>query len=348
MRRPLRSGLTRGLIAFAVTTAVCALLCALSWGAIVLLRSPLEEQRAARWFAPEKDAYLQFSVFLDTDASFTPDSVLYVRQSLESSFAAASIIAPSKSARVFLDAYSCEGTIYLEPAEHALNASGFTATVTAVGGDFFYFHRLRFLSGQPIYSDDYTLERIVLDESAAWKLCGSVDIAGMTVRIGDTPYEIAGVVEKADTETYGSVPRVYLSYEAYAAYLSDEPAISCYELLLPEPFEGFAQDRLKSALSMGDGQSVIVRNEARFRLFALIRGLGDLPKAGIRDNRIVYPHWENHAVTVLAKCTLLSAVFAVFAVIGILILAFGFVLGLVLLNNRLSDYRAEKKRRHDI
>ncbi len=348
MRRPHRSLPMRGLAAFGVTAAVCALLCALSFGAIVLLRSPLDEQRAARWFAPEKDAYLQFSVFLDEDAGFTPDSVEFVRHSLESDFTAASITPPNKNARVFLDAYSCEGTVYLSADASALNATSLTAAVTAVGGDFFYFHRLDFLSGQPVYPDDYTVERIVLDETAAWKLYGSIDIAGMTVQLGEKPYEIAGVVAKDDTETYGSVPRVYLLYDAYAAYLTDEPAITCYELLLPEPFDGFAQARLDSALSMDESSCRVVQNEARFRLFALIRGLGSLSKAGIRDNRIVYPHWENNAVTVLTRCTLLSAVFAVFAVLGILVLAVGFVLGLVLLSNHLSERRAERKRRHEI
>ena len=69
-------------------------------------------------------------------------------------------------------------------------------TAIGVGGDFFLFHPMTFVTGSYFSGDDLMKDKIVIDEEMAWQLVGSTDIIGQSVTIGGIPHYVSGVVKR--------------------------------------------------------------------------------------------------------------------------------------------------------
>ena len=341
MRRR-RSGQLTAVLVLAAVTVLFAIISAVGIGAVSIMTRGLYGQRASDFYAADTSDYAQISMFVAEDAYLAVSDIESASSKYTDELKAVSLEAKD-GARLFIDAYSCEGEVNVSTPDEGLISASLTVKATAVGGDFFDIHRLEFISGQPFYDDDVTSQRAVLDELAAWRLYGASDIAGMTVVIDGTIYEIAGVVKAEDYDYYGIVPRIYIPYTMWNE-MNDAPPITCYEAVLPEPLTGFAEELVKKAFSLDDESYEIKVNSERYSLLSLLEGSSDTFGRGTRSNEVYYPHWENHALEIENRCTVWAVVSAVSAVIAGLSAVVIIMLSLTWLSKFISEYR-EKHRR---
>ena len=296
----------------------------------------LESQRAAaRWAGDGELTFTQLSCFMSEDDSLGLGDIYAFRQTLQTKLTQASITAPENGS-LFTDAWSSFGKLHVA-GEHG---SG-EAEVTAVGGNFFLFHPLRLLSGSYISEDDVMDDRVLLDRELAWRLFGGVELAGMTVTINERPFVVAGVIEReqdfASKKAATGGMGMYMSYGAWNALAEDATQpVDCYEIVLPQPVEGFAEDLVKTNFKLGGGE--LVNNTARFRtgdVYAVIKEFGT---RSMRRNRVIYPAWEN-----AARCAGdWSALFLALAIVLVICPAVtALVTGMILLI-RLKDYLSGK------
>lgn len=240
----------------------------------------------------------------------------------------------SETKRNYIDAYSCEGQ--LEVARD-FGKSGYKVNVTAVGGDFFYFHPMELLSGSYINDSDLMHDRIVIDENTAWNLYGSSDIEGKKCVINKKYYYIAGVVRADDSriseKTYGVRSRIFMHYDEYSGTDENAKAITCYETVYPELLSGRAVKVLKSLFgieenadhvegSVEDAPSVeVVDMNRRFGFVSLFNVIRQYGERSSKTNRIMYPFWENECRMTedfAAIAVALNIIFAAIAVITLI------------------------------
>lgn len=297
------------IIIFSVCMALIVL-CAVMTAVLMVSSGALESQRAAlRWSGDSERQYTQISVFLQDGVEYTSYRVLELREALKKSFAKIpSDYAGTAGEHAWTDAYSTEFSTRV-----ATDRKSTDVTATAAGGDFFFFHQMKFFAGGPFFDSDLNSDRIVLDTDAAWQLFGSSDVAGLTVTIGGQPFVVAGVVERTPGEDaddiYGGNPRVYLPFAAYEQYIApDDARISCYEVVLPNPIADFAYDAVKDNLGLGESEYVLVDNTARYTHSALWETFRALAKRSIRTDGMTYPYWENAAAVQVDRLSVVMVV----------------------------------------
>ncbi len=270
-----------------------------------------EAQYAAkRWQGDSDLRYTQMSAFYPADAGVTEDSLQYIRESVDAAVRSASLTAPNANARVWCDAYSA-------PAG-SVQAAGtkrypVQAEVTAVGGDFFALHAPVLRSGCFLQENDLMQDRLVLDETLAWQLFGSSDVAGMEVQIGSRMYPVAGVVAQetdyASEKAYGEFLRMYISFDLYEEWTAERGGmanITCYEMVLPDPVRNFARNTFEQSVGMG-GNMKIMQNTDRFSISNRWKQLRSLHDMMVVSDSLAYPFWENAARIVDFDLALLLA-----------------------------------------
>lgn len=282
--------------------AVCFITC-------FALPAKLESQRAAeRWTGDSELAFEQLSCYMSETDALGIEDIYTFRQTLTTKLTEASIETPENGS-LYHDAWSATGKLTVF-GEHG---SG-EASVIAVGGDYFFFHPLRLLSGSYISEDDVMDDRVVLDRELAWRLFGGVDLQGMTVTINGTPYVVAGVVEReqdsASTRAYNGGSGLYMSYSAYNNISTAN--IECYEIVMPQPVEGFAEDILNNSFKIGGGE--IVNNSRRFTFSSIFKIVKDFGTRSMHTNSVIYPYWENAARYLSDWCALFLLLGLLFAV----------------------------------
>jgi len=127
--------------------------------------------------------------------------------------------------------------------------------------------RVTLLAGS--YFDEEMLmeDGIILDEDAAFQLYGSNDVVGMPVYIGDQSFYIRGVVERA----VGYLEEA-AGLESSLCYVPVQTLLELgvvegsytYEVLMPNPVDGFAKNILVTALNDTENKLEIVENSSRF------------------------------------------------------------------------------------
>ena len=225
------------------------------------------------------------------DGGKTEDDIRSFRQTLDTKLVEQSLEAPENGS-LYIDAYSGTSSVTVT------GESGGNVTVKAVGvgGDFFYFHPLPLLSGSYIRSDDLMDDLVVLDEEMAWRLYGSTDLAGMTVYINQKPFVVAGVIARetdfATRKAYTGDGGIFLSYSALSS-LDEDAAITCYELVMPDPISGYAKGIVTDNFPVGEGD--VVENSSRYSLSHLLEVAKSFGLRSMRLNGVIYPYWENAA-----------------------------------------------------
>lgn len=273
---------------FGILTAVCYYISALHRA----------QYAAERWQAQSDLRYVQMSAFYSPDDGFTQDRLQPLRETVDSAMRSVSLTAPNEGARVWCDAYSASaGSVQIMGTRRY----SVQAQVMAVGGDFFTIHAPVLKSGSYLQKSDLMQDRIVIDEELAWQLFGSSDVAGMEVQIESKFYRVAGVVARdkdyASRKAYGEIPRMYIPfalYEQWTAQRGGRAAITCYEMVLPDPVRNFAQNTFEQAAGMG-GSAKIVRNSKRCSLSDRAAHLKDLHGMLMVSDGVAYPYWENAA-----------------------------------------------------
>ena len=112
-------------------------------------KSQLSQQMAERW-SDEGDV-AQVSCFFSVNARITQDGIEEFEHTIDSALAEASVLQTSEnpSARLWVDAYSADGTISISSDKGSLEADAI-----GIGGDFFLFHPLTLVSGHYFSGND--------------------------------------------------------------------------------------------------------------------------------------------------------------------------------------------------
>ena len=265
------------------------------------LKDPFFAGRGAKaWAGQSGERFAQFSVMFPYTYRFGDEQIYNVRRTIDSSLLAASLEA-SESRTLYTDAWSAFGVVSISG-----DRGSAAATAIGVGGDFFLFHPFYLRSGSYISSSDVMRDRIVLDEELAWRLFGSVHLAGMKVVINGAPFVIAGVIARqTDTanvkayEAFADGGGLFMSYEALNALLAGSygdgggAVINNYEIILPDPVSGFAKEIIEKAFT--DDSLYIVDTTDRFSVTALYNVLRSFGQRSMLTDPIAFPYWENAA-----------------------------------------------------
>ncbi len=263
-----------------------------------LLPRPLQSQRQAeRWAGESEMRFRQLSALPAAGQDLTPETILTFRNTAAEKLEKADLGLPAD--RALCDAWSQSGSVKVAGARGSFEAAGI-----AVGGRFFDFHPLALRSGACLLESDLMKDRVVLDEQLAWMLYGSADLAGLTVRIGEQDFVIAGVAAQPDDAFSRAVtalgPTIYLDYSA-RELLSPGGAL-CYEVVLPDPVRGFA----KGVVTDSFGKlGPVVENTGRFSFANSLRRLRTIGTLGARTEAVAFPIWENAALCAETWCALL-------------------------------------------
>ena len=243
--------------------AVCAVLLLAGVGcgaALRLLSLRLPSQREAeRWQGENTREYSQISCFLPLNSTLDVSAVYTFRYAVLDALTAIGF-EWDEDVYPFIDAWSCEGKLTITGEKATTDAP-----VIAVGGQFFEFHPLRLLDGSYISEDDFSFDRVLLDEALAWELFGGTALTGMSVQVNGAELVVGGVLEReqdsASRRAYGEEKGFFMSYETYAA-ISGKQGIGCYEVVLPETVKGYAAQLVGDKFPLGDGES-LARARAR-------------------------------------------------------------------------------------
>ena len=274
----------------------------------------LSQQAASVWAGQNGERFAQVSAFLPSGAEFDEMAVYNLNESIEKSLTDASLEA-GEGGSLYADAWSAVGEVFIIGARGSTTAQAY-----GVGGSFFLFHPLYLRDGSYISQNDIMKDRVVLDEELAWRLFGSVNLAGLEVTIGGRQHIIAGVVSREDdfasSRAYTGGAGLFMSYESLLEQTGGMAEITCYEIVMPDPISGFALQTITDAFQ-GKG-AVIVENSARYSLSGVLgvfRGFGD---RSMRADGVIFPYWENAARYTedwLALLLILTFVFISFPVV---------------------------------
>ena len=265
--------------------------------------------RASETFRGESDMrFAQIACFFPVGMGKEESDILAFRETLDAKLLEQSLEAPENGS-LYLDAYSASAAVTA-----ASDSGSAQVEAVAVGGEFFYFHPLQLRSGSYISSDDLMDDMVFLDEELAWRMFGGVELSGMTMTINGEPFVVAGVVSREDDfatrKAYSGEPGLFMSFSALKR-LEESAAISCYEIIMPDPITNFALGVVQESFPQEDAD--VVENSSRYSLGHLLSVIGSFGDRSMRTNGVIYPYWEN-AVRLTedyaALLLILSVVFA--------------------------------------
>lgn len=278
----------------------------------------LPDQLAAKRWASDGTKYTQISVFFGKDRAFSENDVNGFRVNLSRKLEEASLKAKNDSARLWIDASSTElsGSASLGKVKEDI-------VITAVAGDFFQFHPIELKSGYYFRANELMNDRVVIDETLAWKLFGSSDVVGMDFELNGKRCFVAAVAKnpsgRVEEYAYGLKPRVYaplkfvegtgMGNTAAVENTSAGGNITCYEVLIPNPVKGFGKkivnDYFFGEVQPGEEELAkekqrlldleIVENTTRYQPLRLLQLIKSFGFRSMRENQVRYPYWENIA-----------------------------------------------------
>ena len=310
--------------------ALVGLALLLLFGGIVRRLQTLQSDQlaAARW----GDDAVQISCYVSSYAGLYADGIVSLEEaisnSLQNDFSAA------ETDSTWYDAYSCDGG---NVSALGAKTGKKTLQMTLVSETYFQMHPYTLLSGNRLSEADTSTNRVVLDEAAAWNLFGGIDVAGMTVTFENRICEVAGVIRLPDDfasaqATENDLPGIYMLYSDYLAGLNadggeQEPAITCYEVVLPELVENYGyslmEEIFESVSASWNGEEGItdnsdstqttvrsdyrlVQNTDRFSLVQVWDYLFHHTDYITRTEAIAYPASENAALILLHRIAMLT------------------------------------------
>lgn len=254
------------------------------------------DQRVREKWAPKSSMpYAQVSAYTADTAAVTIDSIFMTRVNIDKSLVENSITSERENARLWTDAFSTSQRLINVSADKTSSE----ASMIATGGDFFLFHQLDMLYGSCYSDSDVMHDRVVIDETLAWRLYGSSNIAGKPVTINGKYFYIAGVFRQSGNsdmkKVYGEKPRIFMSYQGLELIDEGVPLFTCYEACLPSPVTGVGQKIFTEALKLDEYSSRIVENSARYGLKNRFTIISEFGMRSVADNSVYYPFWENAA-----------------------------------------------------
>lgn len=288
-------------IALAVSAAALVLL---TGAALILggvrrgIAESLPDQLAARRWDGKGSS--QISAFFAQGEGDIPGRIYSLTAAVDQAMQDASLTAPEEG-RLWYCAYSTEQNMYARTERDST-----TLRVSVIGGEYFLIHQPDLLCGSYLMPGGENAGYVFLDEQAAWKLFGAINVVGMPVTLGDGEYIVCGVGAVPSgtvyDEAYGQTPRAYILFDSPSA--SSVREISVYEAVLPNPVDGFALDVFEKNFTAG-GEYTVVENSRRFTVSALWDYITHMDTLGVRTSPVTYPWWENVAQVAQYRCAAL-------------------------------------------
>lgn len=253
----------------------------------VLLQS---QQAAERWRGENETAFAQISCFASASEPMSEEQIYTLRSDMLKKLSEASFeVSPDTT--LIRDTWSGTGKVTVSNGQRKGDVS-----VSYVSGDYFLFHPLKLISGNYLSPDDLMQDRVLIDRETAWLLFGGEELSGMGFEINGEPFVVAGVFQREDDRfsrrAYDGGMGIYMHHEAYKR-LSENAPISCYELVMAEPVQGFVLSAVEEKLPKFAGE--IVDNTYRFDFWRLIGLMKEGRTRSMHLSAAVYPYWENAA-----------------------------------------------------
>jgi hypothetical protein len=279
---------------------------------------------AERWKGESKDTYSQLSCYFSDDAGFTKSSVKDLKGQIYGKLEEVSVV-PENGKTLILDACSTDAGNYELTCDSVGKSE---AELTAVSGDFFFFHDFQLLSGSFFDDEDIMHDGVVIDEQLAWNLYGGNDIIGMNIYINNVKLFVSGVIKIPDTDPeqrcIGETPKAYLSYDAAEMLMGEKSSgsemeseqstvkfdkVTCYECIVPDPVDNFAYNTIdKTVGETYKGKVSVVNNTKRFSPDVRRKAFKNIDDYAIRKDKVVYPFWENASRIVEVKLSMMYGI----------------------------------------
>ena len=272
-----------GLLVFGILTAVS--------GAVA---GTQKTQYCAKYWDPD-GRYSMVSVFLPEDSGLKQEKVRQLQYTLDQALIKEAMEAPADNARLYVAAYSVKSQVSL----FSQRAKSQQCTAYGVGGDFFRFHNYELISGSYLMEDSIANDQVVIDEEAAWKIFGAIEVDGMTLTYNGKEYIVQGVVKPQDgykTKTGGAESgTVFFPLEAIGQ------DADCYEIIFPNPVSGFALKQVKEAFTScgySEDDIRVIDNSERYSFVNSAKRVLKWTDKGMAFKSLKYPYWENSAIAV--------------------------------------------------
>lgn len=299
-------------------------------------RSQSYNYAAERWKGESKDTYTQLSCYFSDDAGFNKSSVKDLKGQVYGKLEEISVV-PENGKTLILDACSTAAGNYELTCDSVGKSE---AELTAVGGDFFFFHDFQLLSGSFFDDEDIMHDGIVIDEQLAWNLYGGNDIIGMNIYINNVKLFVSGVIKVPETDPeqrcIGETPKAYISYDAAEMLMEEKnpelemglgqstakfDKVTCYECVLPDPVENFAYNTVDKIVGETyKGKVGVVNNTKRFSPDVRRKAFKKIDDYAIRKDKVVYPFWENASRIVEVKLSMIYGIRRYFLAVPVLTL----------------------------
>lgn len=301
---------------------------------------------AAETFRGASDTrYVQLSLYPTEEKHLTADSMMAVKNALEASLTEDGI-APSGS---YLLVGSGETAVTL--ARESAMADGMTsvnttdAVATVYFGDWFGLHPTVPKTGGFVDAGETGYGYCAIDEYAAARLFGSVDVCGLDITVNGQMYTVTAVVpaERGTySDYYGQTPRVYLRYNS-PAMLNARITFTSLEAVLPSTTQGRARNMFaEAAKSYYDDEAEVLENTDRYTPGRLYEKVKILTKMAVAEGDI-YPYYENISRIRETKCAMLLVFEAIGYIGAAVILAVLLYIWLHPILKRHRERRAAKK-----
>lgn len=272
-----------GLLVFGILTAVSA-----------AVAGTQKTQYSAKYWDTD-GRYSMVSVFLPENSGLTQDKVKQLEYALDQALIKEAMEASADNARLYVSAYS----VKTQASFSSQRAKSQTCDVYGVGGDFFRFHNYELVSGSYLVEDNLMDDYVVLDEEAAWKIFGAIEVDGMTLTYNGKEYIVQGVVKAMDeykTKAGGAESgTVFMSLSRIGG------DADCYEVIFPNPVSEFAVKQIKEAFTScgySEDNIRVVDNSERYGFVNSAKRLRKWTERGMSFKEIKYPYWENSAIAV--------------------------------------------------
>lgn len=271
--------------------------------------------RAGERWASDGSQFAVIEAFTESGYGFTEDQLMMWERSVDSSLTEASVSGENGA-----DPWTWCASL---PAALTVNGpkGSSNAEVTVTEGEFFVFHDMRFIAGSGYLNDKSNPMGVVIDTDLAWKIFGAENIVGMTLTVNGEEYTVTGVADPGKVRevsgkpkgaygyTYGTAPRMYMSYAGYSKIASG--GFTTYEAVIPNPVRSFARNIFDGSVSVNGSTGEITEATERFSVRSRFENMKKLKYSWISVNRIEYPYWENEARVYDYRC----AVMMIFEVI---------------------------------
>lgn len=299
--------MSRGEIKRLCTGAALLVLMAAALVALGLIKNSFPSQEAAERWQSKENRFAQLSCFIDKHENASVSTIKTLESNIDKQMANEAIDLN------WTDGYSGETTLSV-----SRGSSSVTARAICTGGDYFFFNPPDMVSGWYYLDGSLGGDGVMLDIQLAWKLFGGYDLEGMTVTIGGHSCPVTGVVytpkNSLENKLYGDTPTVYVPYSLFDIIETEAPAITNFEVVLPDPVSNFAMGMLEKSVSFSQDGMELKQNTGRL---GLIPGIKMLAEFGTRNQKLTavyYPYWENAARAAESWCTLLAVLAVLFAV----------------------------------